>query len=81
MLDSRSTAVLALLALAAGGVSLAYAAGAFVMGLVLHPPDQHGWRAVEFVAVGLYPLVWLGTGWGVVALWGRRHAGRTAHRG
>jgi hypothetical protein len=81
MLESRSAAVLALLSLAAGGVSLAYAAGAFVMGLALHPPSQHGWRAVELVAVGLYPLVWIGTGWGVVALWGRLHRTSTVHRG
>jgi hypothetical protein len=81
MRDSRSVAVLALLSLAAGAVSLAYAAGAFVMGLVLHPPEQHGWRAVELVAVGLYPLVWLGTGWAVVALWGRLRRSSTAPRG
>lgn len=67
----RSNADLALMAFALGAGSLAYAAGAFVMGLALHPPNQHGWRAAEMVAVGLYPLVWIGFVWGAAELWSR----------
>lgn len=71
MADSRPSVVLAFLALAAGVVSLAYASGAFVLGFALHAPAQHGWSAAEIVAMGLYPLAWLGGGWGIVAAWSR----------
>jgi len=69
----RSNADLALMGVALGAVSLAYAAGAFVMALALHPQDQHGWQAVEMVAVALYPLGWIGLGWGAAELWTRLH--------
>jgi hypothetical protein len=69
----RSNADLALMAFGLGAGSLAYAAGAFVMGLGLHPPNQHGWSGVEMIAVGLYPLVWIGLTWGAVDLWNRSH--------
>ena len=78
MTDSRSNAVLALMALGLGAGSLAYAAGAFLMGLALHPPTQHGWSRTEMVAVGLYPLVWIGGGWGAVELWKRWRGTRPA---
>ena len=51
----RSNADLGLMGIALGAGSLAYASGAFVMGLALHPPNQHGWSGVEMMAVGLYP--------------------------
>ena len=71
----RSNADLALMGVALGAVSLAYASGAFVLGLALHPPEQHGWSAVEMVAVGAYPLGWIGLGWaaaGLRARWRQR---------
>jgi hypothetical protein len=74
MTDWRSNAVLAFLAFALGAVSLGYATGAFLMGLALHGPNQHGWSTAEIVAVGLYPLVWIGGGWGVIVLWNRLKA-------
>lgn len=67
----RSNADLALMAVALGGGALAYASGAFVLDLTLHPPYQHGWSAVEMVAVGLYPLTWIGIVWGAAELWAR----------
>ena len=78
MAERRPSVVLSFLSLAAGVTALAYAGGAFVLGLALHAPEQHGWRPAEFVAVGLYPLVWLGSGWGLVELWNRAHR-RPAH--
>jgi hypothetical protein len=68
MTFSRSNAEFGLLALALGAGSLIYAFGAFVMGLALHPPSQHGWRGVEMIAVGLYPLGWIGLVWGAAEL-------------
>ena len=56
----RSNADLILMAVGLGVGSLAYASGAFVMGLALHPIGQHGWRPIEMIAVGLYPLGWIG---------------------
>jgi hypothetical protein len=67
----RSNTDLALLGAGLGAVSLAYATGAFVMALALHPAGQHGWRPVEMIAVGLYPLGWVGLGWGSAELWSR----------
>jgi len=67
----RSNADLALMAVALGAGSLAYASGAFVMGLVLHPRNQHGWSGIEMVAVSLYPLGWIGLVWGAGELWTR----------
>lgn len=69
----RSNADLAVMAAGLGALALAYASGAFVMALALHPANQHGWRPVEMIAVGLYPLGWIGLGWGAAALWTRRH--------
>jgi hypothetical protein len=68
---SRSNADLALMAVGLGAVSLAYASGAFVLGLALHSPNQHGWSGVEMIAVGLYPLGWIGLIWGAAELWAR----------
>jgi hypothetical protein len=65
----RSNADLTLMGIALGAGSLAYASGAFVMGLALHPPNQHGWSGVEMIAVGLYPLGWIGLIWGAAELW------------
>jgi len=59
----RSNADLALMAVGLGAGSLAYASGAFVLGLALHAPNQHGWSGVEMIAVGLYPLGWIGLVW------------------
>ena len=67
----RSNADLALMAFGLGVGSLAYAAGAFAMGLALHPPTQHGWSGAEMLAVGLYPLGWIGLAWGAAELWHR----------
>jgi len=72
----RSNADLALMAFALGAGSLAYAAGAFVMALALHPASQHGWRAAEMVAVALYPLGWIGLAWGAAEIWNHRHQAR-----
>ena len=71
MTCSRSNADLALMAFALGAGSLAYAAGALVMGLALHPPNQHGWSGAEMIAVGVYPLGWIGFVWGAAELWNR----------
>ena len=74
----RSNADLTLMAVALGAGSLAYASGAFVLGLALHPPNQHGWSGVEMIAVALYPLGWIGLVWGtaeLLASW-RRTIGR-----
>jgi hypothetical protein len=75
----RANADLALMGVALGAASLAYAAGAFVLGLALHPPGQRGWSAVEMVAVGAYPLSWILLTWGATGLrarW-RRRPGRS----
>jgi hypothetical protein len=72
----RSNADLTLMAFALGAGSLAYGAGAFVMALALHPADQHGWRAAEMIAVGLYPLGWIGLSWGAAEIWNRRRRAR-----
>jgi hypothetical protein len=68
MISSRWNADLAFMALALGAVSLAYATGAFVLGLALHPPGRHGWSGAEMIAVGLYPLAWIGLLWGAAEL-------------
>jgi hypothetical protein len=83
MADSRWNADLALMAVALGGGALAYASGAFVMGLVLHPPHQHRWSGVEMIAVGLYPLAWIGLVRAGAELWirSRRGRGRARHGG
>jgi phosphate/sulfate permease len=77
----RSNADLALMAFGLGAGSLAYAAGAFVMALALHPPTQHGWSGAEMLAVGLYPLGWIGLTWGAAELWhrARRTSGQKRH--
>jgi hypothetical protein len=74
---SRSNAELAIMALGLGAGSLAYGFGAFAMGLALHPPGQHGWSGTEMVAVGLYPLTWIGLVWGTADLWTRWRRRRT----
>ena len=74
MTGLRPNADLALMAFALGAGSLAYAAGAFVMGLALRPPNQHGWSGVEMVAVGLYPLGWIGLVWSAAEWWNRWRA-------
>ncbi len=74
----RSSSGLVLMGVGLGAVSLAYASGAFIMALALHPANQHGWRPVEMAAVGLYPLGWIGLGWGAAALWARLRR-RAAH--
>jgi hypothetical protein len=71
MTYSRSNGDLALMAVGLGVGSLAYTSGAFVMGLALHPPNQHGWSGVEMMAVGLYPLGWIGLIWAAGELWTR----------
>lgn len=68
MTSTRWNADLVLLALALGAVSLAYAAGAFAIGLALHPPGQQSWSSAEILVVGLYPLGWIGLGWGAAEL-------------
>jgi hypothetical protein len=67
----RSNADLTLMGIALGAGSLAYASGAFVMGLALHRPTQHGWSGAEMIAVGLYPLGWIGLAWSAAELWTR----------
>jgi hypothetical protein len=67
----RSNADLTLMGFGLGAGSLAYAAGAFVMALALHPPNQHGWSGTEMIAVGLYPLGWIGLVWSAAELWNR----------
>ncbi len=74
----RSNADLALMALGLGTVSLAYASGAFVMGLALYPLHQRGWNGIEILAVGLYPLGWVGLAWATVAVCGRWRRRRRA---
>jgi hypothetical protein len=74
----RSNADLALMAVALGVGSLAYASGAFVMGLALHPRGQQGWAGIEMIAVSLYPLGWIGLVWGGAELWARWHLKRGA---
>jgi hypothetical protein len=73
---SRSNANLALMAVALGAGALAYASGAFVMGFALHHQYQHGWSGVEMIAVGLYPLTWIGLVWGAAELWTRWTRGK-----
>ena len=81
MTFSRSNAELALLALAFGAGSLTNAFGTSVMGLALHPPGQHGWSGFAMIAVGLYPLGWIGFVWSPVELWTRwrRKMGKAQH--
>ena len=67
----RSNADLAVMGVALGVTSLAYASGIFVIALELHPAGQHGWRPIEMLAVGAYPLGWLGLGWLGAVLWSR----------
>ena len=77
MASSRWNADLVLMAVALGAVSLAYAAGA--IGFALHPPGRQAWSSAEIVAVGLYPLGWVGLAWAVAELrarWRRHPAGR-----
>lgn len=79
MTSSRWNADLLLMAVALGAVALAYAAGAFAIGLALHPPGRQAWSSAEIVAVGLYPLGWVGLAWGLAELrfrWQRRPAPR-----
>jgi len=76
MTYSRSNADLVLMAVALGAGALAYASGAFMMGVALHPPYQHGWSGVEMIAVGLYPLTWIGFVWGAAELWTRWRRGK-----
>ena len=79
MTCSESDTGLALMAFALGAGSLAYTTGAFVIGLALHPASQHGWSGVEMIAVGVYPLAWIGLVWGAAELrtrW-RRRLGKT----
>jgi hypothetical protein len=80
MTYSRSNADLALMAVGLGVASLAYASGAFIMGLALHPPNQHGWSGVEMIAVGLYPIGWIGLIFGAAELWTRCRTKRGATR-
>lgn len=68
----RSNADLALMAVGLGAGALAYASGAFVLGLVLHAPNQHGWSGAEMIAVGLYPLGWIGLAWCAAQVWNRQ---------
>jgi len=81
MASTRWNADLVLIAVALGGVALAYAAGAFAIGLALHPPGRQAWTSAEIVAVGLYPLGWVGLGWSAAELWlrARRRGGRPRH--
>ena len=79
MSSSRWNADLVIMGLGLGAVSLAYAAGAFVMGLALHPPGRMGWGDAEIVAVGLYPLGWVGLAWTAAEIrvrWRRRQTRR-----
>ncbi len=79
MNSTRWNADLMLMAVALGAVSLAYAAGAFALGLALHPAGRQAWTSAEILAVGLYPLGWVGLAWGVAEL-RRRGQGRRARR-
>ena len=79
MPSTRWNADLLLMAVALGAVSLAYAAGAFAIGLALHPPGRQAWSSAEIVVVGLYPLGWVGLAWAVAELW-LRWRGRTGAR-
>jgi hypothetical protein len=76
MPSTRGNADLVLMAVALGALSLAYAAGAFALGLAFHPPGRQAWTSAEILAVGLYPLGWVGLGWGAAALWLRAHGRR-----
>ena len=78
MTSTRWNADLVLVAVALGALSLAYAAGAFALGLALHPPGRQAWSSAEIVVVGLYPLGWVGLVWGAAALWlrARGHRGK-----
>ncbi len=76
MTSTRWNADLVLMALGLGTVSLAYAAGAFALGLALHPPGRQAWTSVEILALGLYPLGWVALGWGASALWLRARGRR-----
>jgi hypothetical protein len=80
MTSVRWNADLLLMAVALGAVSLAYAAGAFAIGLALHPPGRQAWSSAEIVAVGLYPLGWVGLAWAVAELRLRWRGRRGAHR-
>jgi hypothetical protein len=81
MTSSRWNADLMLMGVALGAVSLAYAAGAFVLGLALHPPGRQGWSSAEMIVVGLYPLGWVGVARGVAELWFRWQRRRGVARG
>jgi hypothetical protein len=35
------------------------------------PAGAPDWSAAEIIAVGLYPLAWIGLVWGGAALWAR----------
>jgi hypothetical protein len=74
---TRWNADLVLMAVALGAVALAYAAGAFAIGLALHPPGRQSWSSAEILAVGLYPLGWIGLGWAASEVW-LRWRGRKA---
>jgi len=76
MTSTRWNADLVLMAVALGAVSLAYAAGAFALGLTLHPAGRQAWSSAEIVAVGLYPLGWVGLAWGAAELRLRAHRRR-----
>jgi hypothetical protein len=81
MTSTRWNADLVLMAVALGAVSLAYSAGAFAIGLALHPPGRQSWGSAEILAVGLYPLGWIGLAWGVAELrlrWQERRPARRA---
>ncbi len=76
MTSTRWNADLVLMALGLGTVSLAYATGAFALGLALHPPGRQAWTTAEILAVGLYPLGWVALGWAAAALWLRARGRR-----
>ncbi len=76
MTSARWNADLVLMAVGLGTVSLAYAAGAFALGLALHPPGRQAWTSAEILAVGLYPLGWVALGGGAAAHWLRARGRR-----
>jgi len=81
MTSTRWNADLVLMAAALGAVSLAYAAGAFAIGLALHPPGRQSWSSAEILVVGLYPLGWIGLAWGLAELRLRWQGRGRARRG
>jgi len=80
MTSMRWNADLVLMAVALGAVSLAYSAGAFAIGLALHPPGRQSWSSVEILVVGLYPLGWIGLAWGMAEIRRRSQRRRGARR-